>query len=327
MTNKDYIEAGKAYLGIELGSTRIKAVMIDNQGKVLASGGHGWENQLENGIWTYSLDMINTGIKSAYAELAEDVQNKYGIALKRLAGIGISAMMHGYMAFDKEENLLVPFRTWRNTITEQAADELTEVFDFNVPQRWSVSHLYQAILNKEEHVSSVAYVTTLSGYIHYLLTGKKVIGIGDASGMFPIDSETFDYDQKMVDQFDEILAGKGLSYKLREVFPEVLCAGQCAGTLTAEGAAFLDVSGNLEVGIPLCPPEGDAGTGMVATNSVAMRTGNVSAGTSIFAMIVLEKKLSKVYREIDMVTTPDGSPVAMSHANNCTSDLNAWVGL
>ena len=266
-------------------------------------------------------------MQDCYAGLKQDVKEKYGETLTQLAAMGFSGMMHGYMAFDKDNELLVPFRTWRNTMTEDAAKELSELLSFNIPQRWSVAHLYQAILNKEPHVAEIQYVTTLAGYIHWMLTGEKVVGVGEASGMFPIDSTQNDYDQSMVDKFDALLQEQGVALKLREIFPEVLVAGEQAGILTETGAAWLDPSGDLEAGIPLCPPEGDAGTGMTATNSVAVRTGNVSAGTSVFAMVVLEQALSKYYEEIDMVTTPDGKPVAMVHCNNCTSDLNAWVGL
>ncbi|MBE5767342.1 MAG: ATPase [Clostridiales bacterium] len=323
---RQYIESGSAILGIELGSTRIKAVLIDDNHEPIASGGFGWENRLENGVWTYHIDEVWTGLAVSYQSLKEDVMAKYGAKLTRFASIGISAMMHGYLAFDKEDNLLAPFRTWRNTITGEAAEKLTELFGFNVPQRWSISHLYQSILNGDEHVKNVAFFTTLAGYVHWKLTGRKVLGIGDASGMFPIDSLINSYDMEMVAKFDALVEGK-YDWHLNEILPKGLCAGEDAGTLTAEGAKLLDVSGELEAGIPLCPPEGDAGTGMVATNSVAERTGNVSAGTSIFAMIVLEKALSKLHEEIDMVTTPAGKPVAMVHCNNCTSDLNAWVSL
>ncbi len=323
----DLIREGKTALGIELGSTRIKGVLTDYEGNVLAVGFHDWENSLVNGIWTYSLDEIHTGLRSCYSSLRASVEEKYGITLTTFGAIGISAMMHGYMAFDKDGKLLSPFQTWRNTNTEAAADELTELFDFNIPLRWTIAHLYQCVLDNEEHLKEVDFVTTLDSYIHRRLTGLKVTGIGDAAGIFPIDSEKLDYDQGMVEKFDDLIAPKGYSWKLRDVLPKVLVAGDEAGTLTEEGAAFLDESGNLQAGIPMCPPEGDAGTGMVATNSVAPRTGNVSAGTSTFAMIVMEKSLSKMYREIDMVTTPAGFPVAMSHANNGTSDLNAWVGL
>lgn len=324
---KQTIESGKAVLGIEFGSTRIKAVLIDESHTPIASGSYQWENRLENGYWTYSLEDVWTGLTSCYKDLAQDVERQYGIVLKKTAAIGISAMMHGYMAFDKEGNLLVPFRTWRNTTTGKAVEKLSSLFQFNIPQRWSIAHLYQAVLNKEEHVSEIDYVTTLAGYIHWKLTGEKVLGVGDASGMFPIDSATGQYHEKMAEQFNRLAASEGCPWKLEEIFPKVLSAGEEAGTLTEEGARLLDPSGQLEAGILFCPPEGDAGTGMAATNSVEARTGNVSAGTSVFAMVVLEKELSKLHREIDMVTTPDGSPVAMVHVNNCTSDLNAWVGI
>ena len=327
MDGKQLILDGRAALGIELGSTRIKAVMTDYDGNVLATGFHDWENSLVNGIWTYSLDEIHTGIRSCYSDLRKNVEEKYGVTVKKLGAIGISAMMHGYMAFDKEGTLLTPFQTWRNSNTEAAADELTELFHFNIPLRWTIAHLYQCVLDGEEHVKHVDFVTTLSSYIHRRLTGRKVVGIGDAAGIFPIDSTALDYDAEMLKKLNDVIAAKGYDWKVEEVLPKVMVAGEEAGTLTEEGAAFLDESGKLEAGIPLCPPEGDAGTGMVATNSVAPRTGNVSAGTSTFAMIVLEHKLKELYREIDMVTTPTGFPVAMSHANNGTSDLNAWVGL
>jgi len=324
---KEIIVGGKSYLGIEFGSTRIKAVVIDEKGAVLASGAHEWENRLDNGIWTYTLEDIWGGLQDCYADLQKDVKTQYDAEITSFAAIGFSAMMHGYLAFDKDDNLLVPFRTWRNTITGEAAAKLTEELKFNIPQRWSISHLYQAILNKEDHIKDITFFTTLAGYVHWKLTCKKVLGVGDASGMFPIDSETKDYDRNMVDKFDALLAAEGLSYKLRDIIPASINAGDDAGTLTAEGAALLDKSGKLAAGIPLCPPEGDAGTGMVATNSVKVRTGNISAGTSIFSMVVTEKALENVHEEIDMVTTPDGYPVAMVHCNNCTSDLNAWVNL
>ncbi len=324
---KNMIEEGRAVLGIEFGSTRIKAVLVDEENVPIAAGSHEWENRLENGLWTYSLEDIWSGLQDCYQDLRRDVKEKYGAELVRLKALGFSAMMHGYMAFDREGKLLIPFRTWRNTNTVQAAEALTELFQYNVPMRWSVAHLYQCILEGEEHVEKLDYVTTLSGYIHWRMTGEKVLGIGDASGMFPIDSDTKDYHQRMVDQFDGLVAKYRYPWKLRDVFPKVLCAGERAGVLTEEGARLLDVSGTLQAGVPVCPPEGDAGTGMTATNSVAVRTGNVSAGTSVFAMIVLEKPLKKLHTEIDMVTTPDGAPVAMAHANNCTSDLNAWVNL
>ncbi len=324
---KETIESGKAVLGLEFGSTRIKAVLVDETHTPIASGDHEWENRLENGIWTYSLDDIWNGLRDSYRKLAADVEAKYDTKLKKIGAIGFSAMMHGYMAFDKEGKLLVPFRTWRNGITGQAAESLTELFQYNIPQRWSIAHLYQAILNAEEHVKDVAFFTTLAGYIHWQLTGQKVLGVGDASGMFPINPETKDFDAGMVEKFDALVAEKGFPWKLKEILPKVLVAGEDAGKLTEEGARLLDESGTLEAGVPICPPEGDAGTGMAATNSVRKRTGNVSAGTSVFAMIVLERELKKVYPEIDLVTTPDGSLVGMVHANNCTSDLNAWVGL
>lgn len=324
---KSVIENGKAVLGIEFGSTRIKAVLIGENNEPIASGAHDWENRLENNIWTYTLEDIWTGLQDSYKKMTEDVKEKYGVEVKKLAALGFSAMMHGYMAFNESDELLVPFRTWRNTMTQQASDELTELFQFNIPQRWSIAHLYQAMLNKEEHVSKIKFQTTLAGYIHWKLTGKKVLGVGEASGMFPIDMNTKTYNATMVEKFNEKVAEKGYSWKLEEIFPEVLSAGDAAGVLTEEGAKLLDTTGTLEAGVPVCPPEGDAGTGMTATNSIAKRTGNVSAGTSVFAMVVLEKELSKVYKEIDMVTTPTGSPVAMVHCNNCTSDLNAWVNL
>ena len=324
---KNAVMEGKTALGIEFGSTRIKAVLIDETHAPIAMGTWDWENRLEGNIWTYSLEDIWNGLQGCYRSLAEDVQNKYGVALKKIGSIGFSGMMHGYMAFNKEGELLVPFRTWRNTITEEACKKLIPVFSFNIPQRWSIAHLYQAILNEEPHVKDIAFFTTLAGYIHWKLSGEKVLGVGEASGMFPIDSEKCDFNHRMVGQFDELIKDQGFSWKLEEILPKVLSAGEKAGVLTEEGAKLLDPTGNLEAGIPMCPPEGDAGTGMVATNSVAVRTGNVSAGTSIFAMVVMEGELSKVHEEIDMVTTPDGSPVAMVHCNNCTSDLNAWVNL
>lgn len=324
---RSLIENGKTVLGLEFGSTRIKAVLVDETHTPIASGDHQWENRLENGYWTYTQEDIWTGLQDSYQKLAKDVLEKYDTELTTIGAIGFSAMMHGYMAFDREDTLLVPFRTWRNSTTDPAAKALTELFHYNIPLRWSIAHLYQAILNQEEHVPSLSYVTTLSGYIHWKLTGNKVLGVGDASGMFPIDPETRDYDEEMVQKFDSLIAEKNYSWKLRDIFPRVLVAGEQGGVLTEEGARLLDVSGKLKAGIPLCPPEGDAGTGTAATNSVAKRTGNVSAGTSVFAMVVLEHELSRVYPEIDLVTTPDGSLVGMAHANNCTSDLNAWVGI
>lgn len=321
------IESGRTALGIEFGSTRIKAVLIGSDHSPIASGGHDWENKLENGIWTYSLDSVWTGLRDAYAKMAEEVKSLYGVELTKIGALGFSAMMHGYIVFDKDGNQLVPFRTWRNAITEEAADRLTKLFNFNIPQRWTIAHLYQAILNREEHIGKISFVTTLAGYVHWMLTGKKVLGVGEASGVFPIDSNTCDYDQDMVDAFDGLLKVNDLPFSLRDVIPAVLNAGDDAGCLTEEGAKLLDPTGKLEAGIPMAPPEGDAGTGMTATNSVAPRTGNVSAGTSIFAMAVLEKALKGVYTEIDMVTTPTGAPVAMVHCNNCCTDLDNWVRL
>ena len=321
------IEAGKARLGVEFGSTRIKAVLIDEKGTPIAQGAHDWENQLVNNIWTYDLKDVWTGLQDCYANMAREVEEKYGCEITKLAAIGFSAMMHGYIVFNDRDELLVPFRTWRNTITGEAAEALTKLFSFNIPQRWSIAHLYQAILNQEPHVPDIRFMTTLEGYVHWMLTGEKVIGIGEAAGMFPIDSTINNYDAAMIEKFENLVADKGFPWKLHEILPKVLMAGECAGTLTEKGAKLLDVSGKLQAGIPLCPPEGDAGTGMVATNSVRKRTGNVSAGTSVFAMIVLEKALRQVHPEIDMVTTPAGAPVAMVHCNNCTSDLNAWVKL
>ena len=327
MTPKELIGQGRTALGIEFGSTRIKGVLIDYEGNVLAVGEHVWENHLENGIWTYPLSEVDEGLRSCYSALRTDVKEKYGIVPETCGAIGGSAMMHGYIALDKDDRQLAPFQTWRNTNTTEAADELTGLFQFNIPLRWSAAHLYQRMLDEEAHVKEVASVFTLAAYVHYKLTGQKVIGVGDAAGMFPIDSDALDYDEGMVQKFDALMTEKGYALKLREVFPKVLVAGQDAGVLTEAGAALIDETGALKAGIPLCPPEGDAGTGMVATNSVAPRTGNLSAGTSTFAMVVLEKQLDELHREIDMVTTPSGFPCAMSHANNGTSDLNAWVGL
>ena len=327
MTAKETIQQGKAILGIEFGSTRIKAVLIDGENKPIAQGSHEWENQLVDGLWTYSTEAIWYGLQDCYADLRKNVLAEYDIEIEELAAIGISAMMHGYMAFNDQQNILVPFRTWRNTNTAKAAAELSELFVYNIPLRWSISHIYQAILDNEEHVADIDFLTTLAGYIHWQLTGNKVLGIGDASGMLPIDPETHNYSAAMVEKFNKLIAPKGFNWTLLDILPEVLNAGENAGFLTAEGAKKLDISGHLKPGIPLCPPEGDAGTGMVATNAVKQRTGNVSAGTSSFSMIVLEKDLSKPYEMIDMVTTPDGSLVAMVHCNNCTSDLNAWVNL
>ena len=325
--SRDCIVNGESILGIEFGSTRIKSVLIAPDHSVIASGSHEWENDFVDGIWTYSEQAILSGLKSSYADLKKDIADKYGVVPKKFAAIGISAMMHGYLPFDADMKLLAPFRTWRNTITGEAAAKLTEAFSFNMPQRWSLSHLYQAILNGESHVPDIRFLTTLAGWVHYLLTGRKVLGVGDASGMMPIDSASCDYDEGMVQTFDRLTTSRAFPWKLRDILPKVLSAGEDAGCLTPEGARLLDESGDLEPGCPLCPPEGDAGTGMAATNSVRERTGNVSAGTSIFSMIVLEKPLSAVYPEIDVVTTPTGRQVGMVHCNSCTSDINAWVSL
>ena len=327
MTAKQTIESGKAILGIEFGSTRIKAVLIDEDNKPIAQGSHEWENQLVDGLWTYSTEAIWYGLQDCYADLRKDVREQYDCEIESLAGIGFSAMMHGYMAFNAKEEILVPFRTWRNTNTGKAAATLSKLFNYNIPLRWSISHLYQCILDNEEHVKDIKYLTTLAGYVHWQVTGQFVLGVGDASGMIPVDPKTKTYDAEMVRKFDELVAPCGFDWKLLDILPKSLNAGESAGFLTPEGAKKLDVSGHLKAGIPVCPPEGDAGTGMVATNAVKQRTGNVSAGTSSFSMIVLEKELSKPYEMIDMVTTPDGSLVAMVHCNNCTSDLNAWVNL
>ena len=324
---KQCIQSGRAVLGIELGSTRIKAVLIDENNAPIAQGAHEWENRYEDKLWTYSIEDIWNGLKDCYADLRRQVKQRYDEEITSLAAIGISAMMHGYMAFDKNQKILVPFRTWRNTNTGKAAAKLSELFNFNIPLRWSISHVYQAIIDGETHVKEIDYLTTLAGYVHWMLTGKRVLGIGDASGMLPIDSDTNDYDASMVEKFDKLIASKDIGWKILDILPKVLLAGENAGTLTEQGALLLDPTGNLQAGVPLCPPEGDAGTGMVATNAVRQRTGNVSAGTSSFSMIVLEKPLSQPYEAIDMVTTPCGSPVAMVHCNNCTSDLNAWISL
>lgn len=327
MKVKEFIEQGKAILGLELGSTRIKAVLIDKEHKPIACGSYEWENQLIDGIWTYDLEKAWKGVQTCYQELRKDVMERYGVSLKKVEAIGISGMMHGYLPFDKEGKLLVPFRTWRNTMTQEAAEKLSQAFQFNVPQRWSIAHLYQAVLKGEEHVSQIAYMTTLAGYVHWKLTGEKVLGIGEASGMFPVDKDKKDYDRQRMEAFHKLDEVKAYPWNIREILPKVLVAGENAGTLTGEGALLLDVSGELEAGIPLCPPEGDAGTGMTATNSVGVRTGNVSAGTSVFAMVVLEKALENVHEELDIVATPAGDSVAMVHCNNCTTDLNAWVQL
>jgi len=324
---KQSIIRGETSLGIEFGSTRIKAVLIDYNFKTIGSSSYEWENQLIDGYWTYHLNEMINGLQETYRQLKKEVENNYGVTLQKIGSIGCSAMMQGYIALDKAGELLVPFRTWRNATTSTAASELTEKFQFKIPQRWSIAHLYQAIINDEEHVTNIDYITTLSGYIHWLLTGSKAIGLGDASGMFPIDESALQYNEEMVKQFAELIAEKDYPWNLKDILPKVYTAGELAGYLNEAGARLIDPSGSLQAGIPLCPPEGDAGTGMVATNSVKKRTGNISVGTSIFAMIVLDKDISSVYPEIDIVTTPDGSPVGMVLANNCSSDINAWLGL
>ena len=321
------IRAGKTSLGIEFGSTRIKAVLIDDTYTTIAAGDYGWASHLEDGLWSYSQEEIWTGLQTAYAALAEDVENAYGEKLTRVGRIGFSAMMHGYLAFDKNGELLVPFRTWQNTNTSEAHEKLSELFQYNIPERWSIAHLYQAVLNDEEHIGKVDFFTTLAGYVHWKLTGKKVLGVGAASGMFPIDPTTHTYETEFIEKFNAIPEAAAQPWKLADLLPEPLVAGTPAGTLTEEGAKLLDPTGTLQPGITFAPPEGDAGTGMVATNSVRVRTGNVSAGTSIFAMVVLEHKLERLHPEVDLVTTPAGDLAGMSHANNFTSDLNAWVGL
>ena len=323
----EYRLSGRESLGIEFGSTRIKAVLIDEDCNPIASGGYNWENRLENGIWTYPLSQVWEGLQSAYAELNEDVNSKFGSYITELSSIGFSAMMHGYLPFDKDGNQLAEFRTWRNTMTAEAAAELTKLFSFNIPQRWSIAHLYQAVLNGEEHIDDIAFLTTLAGYVHWKLSGEKVLGIGEASGMFPIDCKTKDYNIEMLSEFSALEKVERRKWNIRDILPKVLVAGENAGCLTEEGAKLIDKSGKLKAGIPMCPPEGDAGTGMVATNSITERTGNVSAGTSIFSMVVLEKPLENVYEEIDIVTTPSGSDVAMVHCNNCCTDLDYWVNI
>lgn len=324
---KQEILAGSTSLGIELGSTRIKAVLIASDTTVIASGNHEWQSRFENGIFTYSEEDVWSGIQASYRALKEDVKKAYGVKLVKIGQMGISAMMHGYMVFDKQDKLLVPFRTWQNTMTQEASKKLTELFNYKIPQRWSIAHLYQAMLAKEEHVHDIHFLSTLAGYVHYKLTNQKVMGVGEASGMFPIDLETKDYNQQMIDTFDLLAKTDGYSWNLRDILPSVLLAGEQAGTLSTSGALLLDPSGELKIGSIFCPPEGDAGTGMVATNAVEVKTGNISAGTSTFAMVVLEHELSKVYDAVDIVTTPSGELVAMVHVNNCTSDLNAWMQL
>ena len=327
MNRADEIRQGTVRIGIEFGSTRIKAVLIGAEHVPLASGIHDWSNQLADGIWTYSLDAVREGLQDCFADLMRNVKREYGVPLKKADGFGISAMMHGYLAFDGEDRLLVPFRTWRNTVTGEAAQRLTDAFSFNIPQRWSIAHLYQAILSREAHVPQIRFLTTLAGYVHFLLTGERVLGIGDASGMFPIDPQTGQYDAQMCAKFAELTADTPFQQTLTDLLPRIVPVGECAGRLTENGAKLLDPTGVFQAGVPFCPPEGDAQTGMTATDSIAPKTCNVSAGTSIFAMTVLEQNLRSVHREIDIVTTPCGDPVAMVHCNNCSSDLDAWVGL
>ncbi|QLL69127.1 xylulokinase [Lactobacillus sp. 3B(2020)] len=324
---KQAIEQGQTALGIEFGSTTIKAVLVTQDFQVVASGSYVWENELDHHIWTYPLAKVWEGVQTSYAKLAAEVKEQYGLALTKIGSIGISAMMHGYLAFDKEDNLLVPFRTWRNNITGEAAAKLTDLFGFNIPERWSIAHLYQAILNQEDHVKDLAFITTLDGYVTWQLTGEKTTGIGDASGMFPIDEATHDYDARMLDQFAALPEVAQFDWQITALLPKVLLAGETAGHLTAAGAKLLDPSGQLEPGALFAPSEGDAGTGMVATNAVRKRTGNVSIGTSAFSMVVLDQALNQVHRDIDVVTTPDGAPVAMVHTNNCSSDINAWANV
>ena len=322
---KEKIESGKTYLGIELGSSRIKASLIDDTFVPIAGGSFDWENCFEHGYWTYSLESIQEGVTSCFQNLSENVLKEYGVRLHTVGAIGVSAMMHGYLAFDAQDQLLIPFRTWRNTTTSEAAKQLTELFHFNIPQRWSISHLYQAILNHEAHVPHIAHITTLAGYIHFLLTGRREVGIGDASGVFPINGK--DYDKEMLLKFKNLMVNKNYNWDIGEILPKVKLAGERGAVLSKEGARFLDPTGALKAGIPICPPEGDAGTGMVATNAVLPKTGNISAGTSIFSMLVLEKPLNNLYPQIDIVTTPEGLPVAMVHCNNCCSELDTWVSM
>lgn len=321
------VKNGETFLGIELGSTRIKAVLVTQNCHTISSGSYAWENRLENGIWTYDLQEAWKGIQVCYAQLAGEVKSQYHVPLQRIGAIGISAMMHGYLAFNKKDELLVPFRTWRNAITGQAADELTQALQFNIPQRWSIAHLYQAVLKGEAHLAELDFLTTLAGYVHWQLCGEKLLGIGDASGMFPVDEATGTYDAKMMEIFSSLAAVRKYSWRIGDILPGVRKAGEKAGRLTEAGARLLDPSGTLAAGSIMAPPEGDAGTGMVSTNSVRKRTGNISVGTSAFSMNVLDAPLKSLHRDIDIVTTPDGAPVAMVHINNCSSDINAWAGL
>ncbi|WP_115728129.1 xylulokinase [Actinomyces culturomici] len=326
-SGKELIESGRTALGIEFGSTRIKAVLIGPDHEVLASGGHSWENQLVDGLWSYSLASVREGLQDAYASLVAKVKEQYGVVPTTYGALGVSAMMHGHLAFDANGEQLTPFRTWRNTNTGRAAEELIGAFDFNIPLRWSIAHLHQAVIDEETHVPSIASINTLAGWVHEQLTGRRVLGVGDASGMFPIDSTTGTYDAAKIAAYDALVAERSLPWSLIDLLPEVLPAGAEAGALTEAGALLLDPTGTLKPGVPFCPPEGDAGTGMVATNSVAQRTGNISCGTSVFLMVVLEKALERLHTEVDMVTTPDGSPVAMVHSNNGASEIDAWVAM
>lgn len=318
---------GNVHLGIEFGSTRIKVMLISDEHDPIAQGTYDWTNQFENGFWTYHLNEVWHGLQESYRNLLKDVEVKFGVTIVKLSSIGISAMMHGYLVFDKHDQQLVPFRTWRNTCTEQASHQLSEIFNFNIPQRWSIAHLYQSILNKETHVKDISYLTTLAGYVHWQLTGSKVVGIGEASGIFPVENMTLNYNAIMLKQFDELLNSNQFEWSLKDILPSVLVAGENAGTLSVEGSKLLDSSGKLCAGVMMCPPEGDAGTGMVSTNCITARTGNISAGTSVFAMIVLENELKMRHTEIDIVSTPEGRPVAMVHSNTCTSDIDAWLSV
>ena len=328
MNLQEQIQSGQASLGIELGSTRIKAILVGkNPNEVIGSGSHSWENELVDGLWSYPLEQVWEGVQSTFQDLQKNIESTHGIRIQKLSSIGISAMMHGYLAFDQNDELLVPFRTWRNTNTQQAADQLTELFGMNIPLRWSIAHLQQVILEESEHVSKIDFLTTLAGYVHYKLTGQKVLGIGDASGMFPIDPAEKNYDQQMIQKFRELSKDSHLSKDILEILPEVLLAGEDAGRLTAEGAQLLDPEGELEPGALVCPPEGDAGTGMVVTNAISPTTGNISVGTSVFAMVVMEKPLDEIHHEIDVVATPVGDSVAMVHCNNGASELASWVSV
>lgn len=322
---KHEIEIGDTALGMEFGSTRIKAILLNREHQILAAGTYEWENRLVNGIWSYSLEEIKKGMQGCYLDLKSNIQEKYNLTLHRIGAMGISAMQHGYMVFDRDNHLLVPFRTWRNTITGVASKELTELFEFPIPQRWSIAHLYQAMLNHEEHVKDIYSLTTLAVYVHWQLTGNRVAGLNEASGMFPVDSDTLQYDSTMEEIFDKLAHDAGYQWDIEQLLPDIIPVGELAGELTEAGARLLDPAGDLQPGVPFCPPEGDGATGMISTNSIRPGTGNLSAGTSAFAMLVLKEKLSRVHSEIDQVVTPEGYQVGMVHCNNCTSDLNAWI--